>query len=253
MAARKKTEDIPGTKAHQTYRLKDGTIVPGGSTIAKVAGANESSMGLMKWANRLGLDGHDCEKYRDKLADVGNLLHDMSMYFFLGKTDLSELFKQYSGWTIEQAQKCYKKFDEWTQDKEFDPIIVEGMTKRDGLWVPLDAPLVSEQHRFGGTVDYYGWVKWKGVQYNTLLDWKSSKYVYNAHLYQVAGYGKMLEENGYSIDLCGILRAGRSEEEGFEFKPKTWDVATMGVYWEIFQIGLDLYYAQRRLPKFWQT
>lgn len=239
MASRKKTEDIPGTKAHQIYRLKDGTRVPGGSTIAKVAGANQMENAIKKWANQLGLDGHDCNKYMDKLAGVGTLLHDMAMFFFLGK-DRTELFQNYDGWTVEQAKKCYVKFEEWTKDKEFDPIYVE-------------VPFVSEKYRFGGTPDFYGRIKINGVWYFVLLDWKTSKGIYDSHWYQTVGYGKMLEhDHGKLLDMVGVVKMPRSDEEKFQFKHKPWTVEGVGVYWEIFQIGLDLYYAQKRLPKFWE-
>jgi hypothetical protein len=239
LVARKAVEDIPGTKAHQIYLLKDGTRVPGGSTIAKVAGANQSERSLTKWANELGLAGHDKEKYIDKLANVGTLLHDMALYFFL-KKDHAELFKLYDGWTVEQAKKCYVKFEEWTKDKDFDPI-------------HLEVPFVSEKYRFGGTPDFYGRIKLHGVWYYALLDWKTSKGIYDSHWYQTVGYGKMLEhDHGKTLDLVGVVKMPRSEEEKFAFKHKPWTEEKVGVYWEIFQIGLDLYYAQKRLPKFWE-
>jgi hypothetical protein len=239
LVARKAVEDIPGTKAHQIYLLKDGTRVPGGSTIAKVAGANQSERSLTKWANELGLAGHDKEKYIDKLANVGTLLHDMALYFFL-KKDHAELFKLYDGWTVEQAKKCYVKFEEWTKDKDFDPI-------------HLEVPFVSEKYRFGGTPDFYGRIKLHGVWYYALLDWKTSKGIYDSHWYQTVGYGKMLEHDHAKIlDFVGVVKMPRSEEEKFAFKHKPWTEEKVGVYWEIFQIGLDLYYAQKRLPKFWE-
>jgi hypothetical protein len=239
LVARKKVEDIPGTKAHQIYTLKDGTRVPGGSTIAKIAGANQSERSLTKWANELGLAGHDKEKYIDKLANVGTLLHDMALYFFL-KKDHAELFKLYDGWTVEQAKKCYVKFEEWTKDKDFDPI-------------HLEVPFVSEKYRFGGTPDFYGRIKLHGVWYYALLDWKTSKGIYDSHWYQTVGYGKMLEHDHAKIlDFVGVVKMPRSDEEKFAFKYKQWTEKDVGVYWEIFQIGLDLYYAQKRLPKFWE-
>jgi hypothetical protein len=238
VVARKKVEDIPGTKAHQIYTLKDGTRVPGGSTIAKIAGANQSSNSLAKWANELGLAGYDKEKYVDKLANVGTLLHDMALYFFL-KKKYAELFKLYDEWTVEQSKKCYVKFIEWTSDKEFDPIHVE-------------ESFVSEKYRFGGTPDFYGRIKINSVWYFAILDWKTSKYIYDSHWYQTVGYGKMLEhDHGKTLDIAGVLKMPRSDEEKLEFKHKPWTFDDVGVYWEIFQIGLDLYNAQKRLPKFW--
>jgi hypothetical protein len=239
MATRKKVEDIPGTKAHQIYKLKDGTRVPGGSTIAKIAGANQSERSLTKWANELGLAGHDKEKYIDKLANVGTLLHDMALYYFLKRSPV-DLFGNYDQWTVDQAAKCYLKFEEWTKDKEFDPI-------------HLEVPFVSETYHFGGTPDFYGRIQFDGKWYHALLDWKTSKGIYDSHWYQTVGYGKMLEhDHGKHLDLVGVVKMPRSDEEKFAFKHKPWTEEKVGVYWEIFQIGLDLYYAQKRLPKFWE-
>ena len=56
------------TRAHQKYPLKDGTDVPGASTIAKIG---EDSSGLIHWAWKLGMEGQDYRKVRDKAADIG--------------------------------------------------------------------------------------------------------------------------------------------------------------------------------------
>lgn len=240
MATRKKTIHIPGTTAHQTYRLKDGTKVPGGSTIAKLCGANESSFFLMRWANQLGLDGYDSDKYRDKLADVGTLCHARALQFFSGKP-IREFDCEFSQWIIEKADICWTKFEEWTVGKEFVPKVVE-------------QPVVSEKWRFGGTPDFYGLIKGltgpgidPGIFYRILIDWKTSKYIYKSHRYQVAGYDVALMENGYESDRLSILRMGRDPEEGFEFRH--WSVEEMILPWAIFKTGLEMHALQKLEPR----
>lgn len=238
MATRKKTEHIPGTEAHQIYRLADGTKVPGGSTIAKVCGADESTRFLVRWANQLGLDGYDSSKYVNVLADVGTLTHARALQFWRGK-NIHEYDSIFSQWIIDKSNICYAKFEEWCKGKEFDPIVVE-------------EPFVSEMFKFGGTPDFYG--KIKGIEGVPdwslwLLDWKTSKYVYKSHFYQVAGYAMgLLEARGLPTEFGGVLRMGRDETEGFEFKKKS--RKEMELQWQIFHHGLQMYHLQKQEPKY---
>ena len=73
--------------------------------------------------------------------------------------------------------------------------------------------LISEENQYGGTLDIYAKLKGK----KTLIDLKTCKAVYPEHFTQVAGgYMPLLEENGYEVEDCRILRIGRDETEGFE-------------------------------------
>jgi hypothetical protein len=233
---RKKTIDIPGTKAHQRYYATDAAT---GKKI-RVPGADESSRYLMRWANNLGQDGYDHEKYVDKLANVGTCTHARALNFFLGK-DIHEFDGEFNKWELETADECWKKFEEWTVGKEFDPIVVE-------------ESLVSEVFKFGGTPDFYGRIKIDGRWYYMLLDWKTSKYIYKSHWYQVAGYNVILEEKGRSSEAVGILRMGKEVGEGFEFKHRPvlsldGKSPDMVLPWLIFKTGLQLHQLQLQEPK----
>jgi hypothetical protein len=260
---KKKIEHIPGTTVHQVYRLKNGQRVPGGSFIAKVAGSWQSAPFLTKWANGLGLEGIDSEKYKDKLADVGTVNHGMIENYFLGE-DNQELFDRFPKWVVDQAKICFAKFEQWASHYDFDPVIFEGYVKRDGLWVPYrDDGMVSEIYKFGGTVDYFGGIKHKAgivcdrekcplrgkpnTWFNILLDWKSTKNLYNSHLYQVAGYNTLLFENGFESQLVGILKIGRNEKEGFKFVYRT--SKEILLQWEIFRYALQMLTLQNTEPK----
>ena len=64
------------TKAHTRYRLTDGTIVPGVTTVTgSQLGWNKQV--LINWANRIGLTEIDSTKYKDDKADIGTLAHQM--------------------------------------------------------------------------------------------------------------------------------------------------------------------------------
>lgn len=56
------------------YHLKDGTRVPGTTTII---GRFKESGGLIWWAWDLGMKGLDYRDVRDKAADAGTLVHAM--------------------------------------------------------------------------------------------------------------------------------------------------------------------------------
>jgi hypothetical protein len=57
---------------HQKYFLSDGTQVPGGSTICKIG---DDPSALIHWAWKLGSEGKDYRKERDKAADIGTIAH----------------------------------------------------------------------------------------------------------------------------------------------------------------------------------
>src|SRR4030095_9894977 len=54
------------------YRLKDGTRVPGVTTIS---GKLKNTDALMAWAWREGKEGRDYKMTRDRAADAGSLAH----------------------------------------------------------------------------------------------------------------------------------------------------------------------------------
>lgn len=243
----KKIEDIPGTKAHTQYYLKNGKRVPGGSFVAEVAASWQGKKYLMNWVRDLAFAGHDHEKYVDALAAVGTVCHGMIENFFLGR-DNQELFHRFSPWAVDSAKKCFAKFEEWADHFDFEPILFE-------------QPFISEVYKFGGTPDFFGKIRHKiGIVctnkkcivkgndwWSILLDWKTSKHLYKKHLYQVAGYSTLLYENGYEAQLVGLLRIGRNEAEGFQFIQRT--SREILLQWEIFRVALQMLALQNEEPK----
>lgn len=184
------------SKRHTVYRLKDGTRVPGTTTITGVM----DKPALVKWANRIGLEGIEVGKYVDELATIGTLGHYM-IECWLKKE--APVLDDYTPNQIEAARVCEKKFHEWLKAKS---VKHEDFTMSEEI-------LVSEKHRYGGTVDICGVVN--GVP--TLIDIKTCKGIYGEHKTQVAGgYHLLCEENGYGTEQVIILRIGRDEKEGFE-------------------------------------
>jgi hypothetical protein len=224
-AAGQKIVRLEKTRAHQKYPLKDGTDVPGASTIAKLG---EDTNGLIHWAWALGMEGQDYRKVRDKAADIGTVCHFMIECFLHShEPDLSE----FSAADIEKANIAFANFRRWW-DKEGFTIIEP------------EVQLVSEKYLFGGTIDAPSRDRDGKV---VLLDWKTSKSINNAHRVQLAGYEQLWNENrpDMPIERRAIVRIGKESPDDFEVS----EPSNIGAYWEVFKAKLFLHYANLRLKK----
>lgn len=182
------------SRAHQRYRLTDGTIVPGVTTVLGII----NKPALVKWANNLGLQGIDSSKYVDETARIGTLAHEMVQEHLGGpKWDRYA----YTPEQIDLAENAVLSFFEWERQNvtSFKTVFIEEQ-------------FVSEKSRFGGTIDFYG--ELNGQMW--LVDFKTCKALYPEHTYQTAAYRALLLERGYRVDGVRILRIGRSEDEGFD-------------------------------------
>lgn len=207
------------TKAHTVYKLADGTRVPGATTITGLL----NKPYLVKWANDLGIEGIDSSKYRDEAASVGTLAHALVQADIQGEQIDTTA---YSPIDVDLAENSVLSFLEWKKTHKLKPIVCE-------------VPLVSETMRYGGTVDCY--CELDGVP--TLLDFKTGKAIYDEYFVQLAAYRNILEEHGYRVDTCKILRIGRDETEGFEER----SVTHTDRYFQIFTNLLDIYYIKKEL------
>jgi len=208
-------------KAHIRYTLRDGTRVPGTTTIT----GQLNKPALVKWANKMGLQGIDSTKYRDAAANVGTLAHYMVECELAGQeADLAD----YSPNEVDKAKKALVKWHDYRKQHKLEPIL-------------LEEPMVSETYRYGGTIDYFG----GRDSISALIDFKTGKDIYPEHLYQAAAYRQLLIEAGYDVDDGYILRIGRDETEGFEEKQiKNWDAL-----WNVFWLLRQLYDALKEAKK----
>jgi hypothetical protein len=209
-------------KTHTIYKLRDGTRVPGTTTITGVM----DKPALVKWANGLGLQGLEVGKYVDELALIGTLAHYMIECHCTGeKPNLDD----YSKNQIALAENSYLKWMMWQDQVGFVPEHNELI-------------LVSEVWRFGGTIDIIGRLTKRGNK-RVLVDIKTCKGIYGEHKTQVAGGYKILaDEHVDSIGLIDevlITRVGRNGEEGFE--EITVSSEESAVHQERFKICRKLY------------
>lgn len=207
------------TRAHTTYKLKDGMVVPGVTTILSIL----NKPALVRWANKLGLQGIDSTKYVDEKAAIGTLAHQMIADYLRGQeTDTSE----YSKVQIDQAENAVLAFFEWEKTHHIEPILIE-------------QPLVSEVYHFGGTVDCVGMVN----DSLCLLDFKTSSGIFPEMLIQLAAYKILVGMAGHDIKQTLILRVGRTPGEGFEERR----VNGLDKRWQIFQHCLEIYRLQKEV------
>jgi hypothetical protein len=214
---------VNASKQHTIYKLKDGTRVPGTTTITGVMEKN-----LKKWANELGLQGIKVTEYVDELAKIGTLAHYIiECHCKDTKPDLSD----YTPNQISLAENSAIKWIMWQDSVKFIPESNELV-------------LVSERHRFGGTLDIIGTINGR----RTLVDIKTSKDIFGGHKTQVAGGYKILaDENELEIDDVIITRVGRNDTEGFE--QFNISVEECALHQKRFLICRELYEINKKIGK----
>lgn len=138
------------TKSHQRYKLKNGSIVAGITTIEKNYGGYRGAKTnrLMGWARNEAMAGRDPNKVRDKKGDIGSLAHFIIQCLLESEIkgekiepDLSE----FSPNDVKEAEKRVSSFVEWHDKHNVKAEHVE-------------CQRVSEMWGFGGTCDFDGLV-----------------------------------------------------------------------------------------------
>lgn len=208
------------TKIHTQYRLADGTKVPGVTTTLGIL----AKPALLDWAWRCGLAGDDYKLVRDSAARVGTLAHYLVLCHL--KDERPEL-DSYSPEDVDKAENCLLSYFEWEKTRRVVPLLIE-------------VSLVSEEYKFGGTIDCYARIDSELV----LLDYKTGKGIYPEMIYQVSAYCRLLEEMGDEMQKVRILRIGRTEDENFEDRLIGEGELEKG--WNIFKHCLAIYNLQKK-------
>jgi len=209
-------------KAHTRYKLSDGTPIPGVTTVIRDSlGWNKQF--LIKWANNLGLQGIDSEKYKDEKGNIGTLAHQMIIDYLNGKKTNTD---EYSKEIIDRAENSLLSFFAWEKSNKLEPIL-------------LETPLVSEQWQYGGTLDIY--TKNNGVL--ELIDFKTGVGIYDEHLIQIAALKELLQEHGYQVEKGRILNIPRAENELFMERV----ILDATIYFKVFLNCLSLYNLKKEI------
>jgi hypothetical protein len=209
-------------KAHTRYKTIDGISVPGCTTVLGVL----AKPALVPWANKLGLQGIDVNKYVDDKADIGTLGHAFVTDHLVGKvTDTAD----FTANQIDAAQNSALSFWEWEKEHRIEQTYF------------VEKPLVSEVHRFGGTQDIYCRMADGNRE---LIDLKTGKGIWPEHCDQVAALRMLLREHGHKVDRCRIVNIPRTEDETFVEKVLSEQELETG--WQIFLACLEIYKLKKR-------
>jgi len=205
------------TKAHQVYKLSDGTRVKGVTTIINTnLGWNKQA--LIMWARKLAMAGQDPMKVRDQAADIGTVAH------YLIECDLKHQtpeLNQYAQCDINKAETCYLAYLEWKKAHDIEPLFIEYQ-------------LVSEKFGYGGTLDFVGNIDQKIA----IMDYKTGTGVYDEAKIQAAAYQQLWEENNPADKgQVGYWLLHLGKEDG-EFAPYQWN--DLSRYWAIFYHLLEI-------------
>lgn len=216
----------------QGYFLKDGTQVPGTTT---VIGRFKDSGALLHWAFNQGKAAQRGEinslyDKRDEAAEAGTLAHAMVEKRIDGKDPESVLVGIESEQIKTQARAAFKAYLSW-----------ESMTKL--VIVEQEMQLVSEQHQFGGTPDAIGQINGELC----LVDWKTSNGVYQDYLIQLAAYKHLWEEKYPDRPLTGGFHLCRFAKEHGDFAHHFYP--NLDEAWEAFVLMRRLYDLDKRLKK----
>lgn len=208
------------------YRTADGTRVRGVTTIL---GRFKESGGLLQWAFQQGKSGAaSLYEKRDEAADVGTLCHD-TIEARIHRTEPPAIPPEMA----ERVASALSAYQEW-----FDASRME--------IVATEVPLVSEQYRFGGTIDA---IARDGKGRLCLLDWKTSNAVYADYAIQLAAYRQLWNEHAdESMQITdGGYHLCRFAKEHADFEHRYWP--DLSEAWELFALYLKAYDLDAALRK----
>ena len=215
----KETQEKRRVRLRRRYQTADGQSVPGVTTVTGLL----SKPSLVRWANKLGLEGIEVGAYTEQRARIGTLAHAMIQarlqgeIFDPGQADPPEL---------EQAGELLALFTAWQEQHCLRPVHCE-------------SSFVSESLRYGGTVDCYCMLDGRPV----LLDFKTGRSIYDEYFVQLAAYARLLREQGYPVEEIRILRLGR--EQGGLVEERA--VEDTEKWFAVFQALLQVYYLKKDL------
>jgi hypothetical protein len=154
------------------YVLTDGTPVP---SVTQIIGRFKESGGLIHWAWTEGAAGRDYRSTREAAASSGTIAHAMVDASIRGQkfTAPEDIDED----VLKRAATAFANYLLWARQSRLEVVETEQR-------------LVSEQHRFGGTLDA---MLISGKL--SLGDWKTSDAVYQDYLIQLAAYGILWGEN----------------------------------------------------------
>lgn len=226
------------------YYLKSGERVP---SVTTILGRFKESGALIDWAARMAskyvADNVPenptreqvmrlCEEakgnyrdVRDQSADAGTMAHIQVEHWIKGEPIVFSGPEE----VTKRAEKSFDAFIEWADQTQLQVTHTE-------------LALLSEKHRFGGTLDAM-LVRGK----RSLGDWKTSNGVYSEYLCQIAAYGILWEENYPDQPIEGGYHLLRFDKTYGDFKHHWW--SELETAKKSFLLMRELYENDKELKK----
>lgn len=219
MADGDRTEHIirGGGRPRYGYKL----TVPSVTTITGLL----NKPALVGWAWRLGREGRDHEEARNAAANAGTIAHQAIEEHIHGGNPARVLSDEREPEEQrDKAARAFARFLGW--EAEYQP-----------EYIATELPLVSWNHRFGGTVDLV--CRIGGVLH--ICDHKTGRGPYAEQLVQLAAYAHLMAEARETPERVALLLLGddtRKLHNSYAF-------AELGPPWREFLALLDAYHEQR--------
>ena len=175
--------------------------------------------------------------HKNKLEEAANIGHTAHAW-------LEDYIKVRLG--LKEAS--YLKWPEDEKAKNCVQAALDWMQKHNVRWISTENKVFSKEFNYAGTMDGAAWtdscddikccpVKFK--DHRSLIDWKSSNYLYIEYLYQTAAYQHAEEEeHDYKYDDRWLIRLGKTDGkfEKWHLLPEDYEDD-----WYGFKLCLDLY------------
>jgi len=182
-------------QTHQKYKLKDGTLVVGVTTIT----GQLAKPSLVHWAYNLAIDNIKYWEVTNEAKNVETIVHYLTECKLKGISPDTSTLKDYTQNQIETAKLSYDNFLKWFKTHEIEILAIE-------------LQLVSEKYRYGGTIDFIA--KVDGIV--CLVDIKSGSGIYPEMKMQLSAYKQLYEEiYGKKIEVCYIIHIPHVEDKNF--------------------------------------
>jgi hypothetical protein len=174
--------------------------------------------------------------HKDKVeeaANIGHIAHEWLERYIKIRIGLDkEEFIEYP--PNDKSTSCVKAALDW-------------MTKHNVRWISTEKKICSREHNYAGTMDGSAWTDscddrkccpTEFKNHRSLIDWKSSNYLYIEYVYQTAAYQHAEEEeNDYKYDDRWIIRLGKTDGkfDPWHLLPEDYEAD-----WNGFKLCLDL-------------
>jgi len=202
--------------AHTVYKVNEKKV----PSVTTILSRFKNAIGLILWSNSLGLKGL---KYHEQLkiaGDIGTDFHNLAELHIKGE--------YYELPDDPIVQECFNKFKDWWSDFANDNFEI----------VFTEKSYCCRKYKYGGTADLL--VK-KNDKY-ILIDFKTSKAVYEDHLIQASAYDYMIkEQDGFDINKFILARFGKEQSDDFEIREFTKSDLKKGFkYFKFLREAFDL-------------